>query len=51
MSGAVACNSYSATLEANFRNGVGSIPVRGNKLSVVVLCDHHNAPKFKVGLR
>ena len=34
MSGVVACTCNPATLEAEFRNGVGSIPVGGNSPSI-----------------
>ena len=34
MSGVVACTCNPATLEAEFRNGVGSLPVGGNSPSI-----------------
>ena len=34
MPGVVACTCNPATLEAEFRNGVGSVPVEGNSPSI-----------------
>ena len=34
MPGAVACTCNPATLEAEFRNGVGSVQVEGNRPSI-----------------